>query len=155
MKKIITFLIVSAMCISLAGCGVTYEDTNGDDVFTLQTITDENIINLETGASGLAYTESHLGDSISSSEYSSKNFNGVSQIFLTNFIAKSDVRVYIGHMQVKSGNFKLVAINDDKIIKEFPLDAFNEEFLFEDIKGTFSIHLAGESANFELYIDVY
>jgi hypothetical protein len=58
-------------------------------------------------------------------------------------------------MQVKSGNFKLVAINDDKIIKEFPLDAFNEEFLFEDIKGTFSIHLAGESANFELYIDVY
>lgn len=155
MKKIIAVLMVCAICVTLSGCGTTYEDTNGDDVFTLQTITDKNIIFLETGASGLAYTESKLGDSVTSSEYSSKNFNGVSQIFLTNFITESDIRVYIGHMEVNSGNFKLVAINDDKIIKEFPLDSFNEEFLFEDIKGTFSIHIAGESANFEFYIDVY
>ena len=154
MKKIVYVLLVLCMCVGLVGCGQEYEDTNGDDNFTLQTITDQNIIKLDTGASGLGYEESNIGF-LHSSEYKAKNFNGVEQLYLTNYIAKSDVTVYIGHMNVKKGNFKLVAILDDKIIKEFPLDAFSEEFFFEDIKGTFSIHVAGESAAFEFYMDIY
>ena len=90
-----------------------------------------------------------------SSEYYSKNFNGVEQIYLTNFVGASDIYVYIGHMNVESGNFRLVVINDDKIIHEFDLDTFGEEFLFEDLTGTFSIHVAGESAKFDFYIDIY
>ena len=62
--------------------------------------------------------------------------------------------VYIGHMNVTSGNFKLVAVNNDQIIHEFDLDAFNEDFWFEDLTGSFAIRVAGESAAFEFSIDV-
>lgn len=154
MRKFIAILLVTCICLTIGGCGTTYEDTNGADNFELQTITDENIIHLETGASGLAYKESNLG-LLHSSEYYSKNFNGVEQIYLTNFVGASDIYVYIGHMNVESGNFRLVVINDDKIIHEFDLDTFGEEFLFEDLTGTFSIHVAGESAKFDFYIDIY
>lgn len=141
------------MCYALVGCGTEYEDTNGTEDFTLQTITDENIIQLEIGASGLSYSEENVGE-VYSSEYSAKNFNGVEQIYLTNFIVASDVRVYIGHMTVESGNFKLVAINNEEIIHEFDLDTFGEEFYFEDITGTFAIHVAGENAAFDFHIEV-
>ena len=154
MKKFSLILLSLCLILALVGCGTQYEDTNGPDNFTLQTITDQNIINLDLGASGLTYTESELGDILSSSEYSAKNFNGVERIFQTNFLLPSDIEVYIGHMNVKSGNFKLVVINNDTIIQEIPLDSFNETFRFENLSGSFSVHAAGESAAFEFYMDV-
>ena len=154
MKKLLSLILVICVCFMCTGCGTEYEDTNGADNFTLQTITDDEIINLSTGASGLTYTESDLGSFLHSSEYSAKNFNGVEQIYLTNFIGKSDIQVYIGHMTVESGNFKLVVINNSKIIHEFNLDTFNETFYFEDLKGDFAIHVAGESAKFDFHIDI-
>ena len=153
MEKSLSLFLVILMFLSLTSCGTVYEDTNGPDDFTLQTITEDNIVNRNVGASGLTYSETNLGG-IVSSEYSSRNFNGVEQIYLTNLFGKSDVRVYIGHMSVEAGNFRLVAINNDKIIKDFPLDAFGENYWFEDISGTFSIHVAGESAKFSFYIDI-
>ena len=141
------------MCLAFTACGEEYADTNGDDDYTLQTITDEDIIHLKTGSSGLSYKEQNLGF-LHSSEYYSKNHNGVDQIYLTSFIAKSDVEIYIGHMSVTKGNFKLAVINNDKIIKEIPVNAFNEIYRFEDLEGDFSVHVAGESAAFEFYIDI-
>ena len=156
MKKSLYITTIGLLCLGLAGCGsTTYADTNGDDVFTLQTITDENIIHLEIGSSGLNYSEEGLSDVTLSSEYSAKDFNGVEQLYTTNFIVPSDVHIYIGHMNVDSGNFKLVAINNDEIIHEFALDTFNEEFTFENLEGSFSVHLAGESAAFSFNIDIY
>ena len=154
MRKYLLTILAVCLALSLVGCGTQYEDTNGADNFSLQTITDQNIINLDLGAYGLTYTEENLGDVFSSSEYSSKNFNGVERIYLTNYLSSSDVEVYIGHMNVKKGNFRLVVVNDDKIIHDFPLDAFNETFRFEDLTGSFAIHVAGESAAFEFYINI-
>ena len=154
MRKFILLFLTVCLTMTLSACLTQYEDTNGADDFSLQTITDQNIINLDIGASGLTYTQENLGDLISSSEYSSKNFNGVEQIYLTNFLLPSDIEVYIGHMNVKQGNFKLVVVNNDEIIHEFALDTFGETFRFEDITGSFSIHVAGESAAFGFYIDI-
>ena len=153
MKKLLCMILVFSMCFALVGCGTEYPDTNGEDNFDLETITDENIINLETGASGLTYEELNLG-ALHSSEYSAKNFNGVERLYFTSFIGKSDVCVYIGHMTVESGNFRLVVINNDEIIKDIPLDTFNEDIWFEDLTGDFAIHVAGESAKFDFHIEV-
>lgn len=153
MKRLLSIILVCCMCFVLTGCGPEYEDTNGEDNFKLQSITDDDIINLATGASGLTYKEQNIAG-LHSSEYSSKNFNGVEQLYLTSFIAKSDVEIYIGHMSVESGNFKLVVINNEKIIREIPLDTFNKSFYFEDLEGDFSVHVAGESAKFDFHIDI-
>lgn len=146
--------ILAVLCVALAGCGTEYADTNGVDDYSLQTIGDEEIVNLSVGASGLKYSEESIGDAIYSTEYSGQSFNGVEQIFLTNYLLPSDVRVYIGYLNVSGGNFRLVVVNNDEIIEEIPIGAFNEEFMFEDISGSFAIHLAGESAEFELNISV-
>lgn len=155
MKKVVSLMLAAAMCFGLVGCGTEYEDTNGEDDYTLQTITDENIIALDVGASGLSYSEESLNGAAYSAEYSAKSFNGVERIYFENYILPSDVNVYIGTMNVKSGNFKLAVVNNDEIIHEFALDTFNETFRFEDITGDFSICVAGEDAAFSFYIDVY
>ncbi len=153
MKKILCLILVCCLCFVFAGCGPEYEDTNGDDNYELQTITDENIINLDTGAAGLNYEETNLGV-LHSSKYTSKNFNGVAELYFVDFILPSDVTVYIGHMNVEGGNFKLVAINNDEIIHEFALDASGEDFLFENLSGTFAIRAAGENAKVDFNIQV-
>ena len=57
MKKALCLLAAVLLCFGVSGCGGEgYEDTNGADDFTLETITDENIINLDVGASGLSYS---------------------------------------------------------------------------------------------------
>lgn len=152
MKRIIYLL---CLCILVVGCSKKYDDTNGKECYDLQTISDQNIIHLDVGASGLSYSEESLNDIFFSSKYSSKDFNGVEQIYLNNYLINSSVHVYIGTMTIKSGNFKLAVINNDKIIYEFDRETFNQEFVFDDIKGSFSIHVAGESAAFEFDIDVY
>lgn len=147
-KIIMVFLLLGCMC----GCGTKYEDTNGSDT-TLQTITDENIINLDLGSSGLKYSESEIAGITIDAKYSSKNFNGVQRIYDTRFILESDVNIMINSLSIHEGNFKLAFINDGKIIKEVSSDMFGEMIYFEDLIGVFSIHIAGESASFELYIE--
>ena len=154
MKKLIKMILVSSALCSLVGCGDKYEDTNGPDNYNLQTIRDSDIIELSIGASGLSYTESEIAG-ITSKEYSSKNFNGVERIYQTNFILPSDIRVEVGYVSVKEGNFSVCIINEGEIIDEIPLDAFAKTFYYENLKGDFSIHIAGESAKFEMNIEVW
>ena len=153
MKKLFSVLLVFLMVLALSACGTQYEDTNGDDNFALQTITDEDIIHLQTGSSGMSYREDSVGI-ISSCEYYSKNFNGVDQLFLTNYIGDSDVTVSIGYINVTAGNFRMVVINNDEIIFDVPLDSAAEAYIFEDINGSFSVHVAGESAAVEFNFSV-
>ena len=141
MKKLLSLLLSFLMVLALSACGTEYEDTNGADNFELQTITDEDIIHLKTGASGLSYSESSIGG-ITSSEYSSKNFNGVEQLYQSNYILDSDVVVNISYINVTAGNFRMVVINNDEIISDIRLDSFGEIYTFEDVNGAFSIHVS-------------
>lgn len=121
------------------------EDTNGADNFTLQTITDENIINMNIGAMGL--TEST--DSISNTTtYSSNKFTGVEEIYGTNLIANR-FDITINHARVDSGNFRIVLLEDDKIVHEFTLNELTQTFTLENPSGYISLRIAGESADFQ------
>ena len=151
MKKVLNILLFLCLLFSLTACGATtvYEDTNGPDDFSLQTITVDNIINRDIGASGLSYKESNFMG-ITSTEYSAKNFNGTDMLYNTVFLGKSDIEIYVGYLNIHSGNFAMVVVNNGEIICEIPDGTFGEYFRFEDLKGDFSIHVAGESANFEM-----
>ncbi len=148
MKKIVRILCTFFLITGLTGCGETYEDTNGENNTALNTITDENIINMDIGASGLSYTTTEVMG-ITCEEYSSNNFNGVIEIGYANYISANQIDVYVGHINVKSGNFKLVVLIDDEIVKVIPNDAFGETYTFKNVKGTLSIRAAGESASVE------
>ena len=155
MKKWMNLFVCGCLCFCLVGCGETYEDTNGADDYSLQTITDENILNMDLGSSGIAYSEESAGGIIAGQEYSASNFNGVYEIYTTSYLGNSEVMVSVDGLQVNSGNLRIVVVYEGEIIKDIPLDSTSQTVTFEDISGDFSVRIAGESANFVCNITVY
>lgn len=127
-------------------------DTNGADNYSLQTITDENIIKMDMGMSGgIDVRENIIGDSIT---ISSDGFTGVYEVMHNNYLANSDVNIRLTLLTVTEGNFKAAVVCNDEIIEELPFnteDPFIDLWL-HDINGTVSLRLAGESAAFRFDI---
>ncbi len=124
------------------------EDTNGVENFELQTITDDNIVNQDTGAMGVSVKTNSISNM---TEISSKKFTGVYEVLYSNLIGKSDFLLNIYDLKINSGNFKMVVVHDGEIVHTItPENA--EEFLLEDINGTVSLVVAGESADFSFKI---
>ena len=129
-------------------------DTNGPDDYSLAVITDENIINRDMGAVNPATvkrTNLTVGglDLDPTVKISSKDFSGVYQVLHTNYIYPSDLTVYLMHLKVNSGNFKMAVVLDDKIVGVIEPSDESIEFILEDIGGDFSLVIAGESAEYE------
>ena len=125
------------------------EDTNGTENYSLQTITDENIVKGDVGALNLRKHTGLLNDGIT---FSSDKFTGVAEIMLTNFVLPSDFDLEVTGFHVNSGNFKMVVVHDETIAAVIEPDLFASCYL-EDVTGTVSLVIAGESADFTFSLD--
>jgi len=131
------------------GTPETIADTNGADDFTLQTITDENIVNLDVGMTGgIDIRKDLIGDGLT---FSSDGFTGVYEVMYNNFLGDSDVHIALTQLTVTSGNFKAAVVYNGEIIEELPFNAEDPfiDLWLHDINGTVSLRLAGESAAFK------
>lgn len=138
-------------------CGVWFllddtkpiEDTNGADNYTLQVITDQNIIKQDMGmVGGVKLQDDLIGDGIT---ISSEGFTGVYDVLYDNYIMKSDFRLQLTNLTVTGGNFRAVIVHDDKIVEELEFNSEDSPFIdywLEDITGSVHLRLAGESAAF-------
>ena len=121
-------------------------DTNGPNDFTLQTITDSNICALDMGALNVEKSRDLLGgDTVS---YHSEKFTGVYEVFRENLVTNR-YEITVNHARVDSGNFKMVLCVDDEIVHEFTLNELTQTFVMEDVRGTVSLRIAGDSADFQ------
>ena len=127
------------------------EDTNGPDDYTLQTITDENICKMDIGALNVRIQEALIGDTIT---YESNCFSGVYEVFYENIITNR-FEISVNHAKVSAGNYKMVICLDDKIVHTFSLNELTQTFVLEDVKGTISLRIAGESADFMFDYTIY
>lgn len=157
MKKIILCLLLAMISVfSITACGIEIADSNGADDFSLAEITDENIINMDLGASG--YSQSSYNEDGNNLEeltkFKAKSFSGVAEIYSTNLILKSDLVFDISTIQVDSGNFRLMVLVDDEIVHEFDLEEMSQSYELKDTKGAVSVRMAGESDKFKFYIQV-
>ena len=119
------------------------EDTNGADNFELQTITDKDICELKMGALNVK----ERSTPITATEYYSDCFSGVYEIFHENIITNR-YEITINHAAVESGNFKIVLCVDDEIVHTFTLNELMQTYVLENVSGTVSLRIAGESACF-------
>lgn len=155
LKKILTGIAVVAIAgyfvFTMFGKSIDHiEDTNGADNYWLQEITDDNIIKLDIGAKNLSETHSVLS---SLPEYSSKKFTGVSELYQTNIIGnRFDITIY--NLWVESGNLKVVLLHNDEIVHEFKLNELSQTYTLKNPKGTVSLRVAGESADFTMSYDL-
>lgn len=130
-------------------------DSNGPDDLSLTVITEQNILDMDLGSTGIKTGTSNtkvLGVNIDNEvKISADNFSGVYEIGHTYYLGSSDVYVTFTNFQVTGGNLKFVVVNEDKIIYTIepgePVDV-----LLEDLTGNVSFRLAGESAAFQLVI---
>lgn len=120
------------------------EDTNGEDNYSLQQITDYNIINMDIGALNLKESTDSITNTTS---YSSDKFTGVAEIYKNN-IKGNRFDITINHAQVNSGNFKIVLVHNDEIVHEFKLNELMQSYTLENPAGTVALRIAGESADF-------
>lgn len=126
------------------------EDTNGADNYNLQQITDYNIINMDVGALNLKETNELFNNlpTIKSDKYT-----GVSEVYLTNMIGnRFDITLY--NLWVESGNFKVVLVHNDEIVHVFKNNEISQSYTLQNPKGSVSLRIAGESADFEFSYDL-
>ena len=150
-KKTLTLIAIAVFVVVVGvwlilGTPDHIEDTNGPDDFSLQTITDENIINLDLGARG-GPTVTHHSLLSGTVEFSAKKYTGVTEIFYDNMLLESDFWVDLSGFEVYEGNFKMVVVHDDEIVAVLEPGAIVECHL-ENVKGYVSLRIAGESASF-------
>lgn len=132
-------------------------DTNGPDDFSLNTLTDEDILASSiTATSGLRISTGSItlpgGWEISDGiNFSASDFSGVYELLWADYILPSDFHLELNGFTVESGNLKMVVINNDKIIAVIePGDQV--ECLIEDITGLTRVRIAAESASFSFTI---
>ena len=152
MNKLKKILVPVLVVIFIAVCGIWMfssdvehiEDTNGADNYSLQQITDSNIINMDIGALNYSETTDNITNTTT---YSSDKFTGVAEIYRTN-IKANRLEITVNHAQVNSGNFRLVLVHNDEIVHEFTLNELVQSYTLENPNGTVSLRIAGESADF-------
>ena len=129
--------------------------TNGAENFSLATLTDDDILaKTLTCTGGPNYSTGHIslpgGWELSSGvKLSADKFSGITDILWADYILPSDFSLDLEHFTVESGNFRMMVINDGKIIADIaPGD--NISILLEDLTGPTCVRVAGESAAFTI-----
>ena len=155
-KKIIGTLvfvvaIIAAVVMLLNNPVEHVEDTNGADNYELQTITDEDIVNMEMGAKGYAVTTHNI---TKTTEISSSKFTGVHRVVYSNLLGKSDFVLNIHNFKVEGGNFKMAVVHDGEIVDVLTAETA-ENYVLEDVSGTVSLVIAGESADFSFEMSTF
>ncbi len=157
MKKVIIAIMILIMALALTGCGVEIPDENGPDNFNLATITVDNIVNMDLGASSYSVSPSSEDEDYMTTmtKVKGKEFSGVAELYQTNLVGKSDMTVYLDNISVESGNFKVLVLLDDEIVHEFNNQEMLQECELRDVKGSLSVKIAGETANFKCWMQVW
>ncbi len=129
------------------------EDTNGADNYSLQTITEQDVVEQKMGAKGtVSESETQLGNISSGIKYSSEKFTGVYRLHTTTLFKGSDIYVSLAGFEIKEGNFAFYIVFDGEVVgKITPSDTITSEFTLKNVEktGTLEYVIAGESASFE------
>lgn len=146
MKKFITILLTAVLVLSLAGCNfVTYEDTNGDEDFSLQTLTEADITSNITTYSQKMGAKTMINNEIS---YSAKSMSGIIRIYEAN-LRDGNLEIQVSS-EVSKGNARLVLVVGNEIVHDFDLNKDNQVYTLENCTGQVCLRLAGESAEFKV-----
>lgn len=159
MKKLSAFLVIMLFIFALlVGCGhsgryfgLSIEDTNGADDFTLCSITEDDICQSKahlaiasvTSTTG-GKTKIHIGE-----------LSGVMQpdASLASVKANGETLVWHAVSSVTAGNLRICIVRDnEEIVGDLPINGEGEVRLENAPKGRYTLRIAGESAEFSLEI---
>lgn len=133
------------------------EDANGPADFSLATLTEDDILADSltcTGGPNRSTGRIHLpgGWTISDGvELYSDQFSGVADLLWADYILPSDFSLDLDSFTVEGGNFRMVVINNGRIIAQID-PGTDIHCLIEDLTGYTVVRIAGESAAFRIVL---
>lgn len=127
------------------------EDTNGADNFTLQTITNENIINCDISSTGLNTSKNKLTKTYT---YYSDEFSGI-EILDTHTYSGIGDTITVEKLEVNDGNLKVAVVENNKIVHEFNLNEADQSYTVNSSAGLYNLVVAGESADFSIKYKIH
>ena len=146
MKKIIVLVFSFFILLTLSGCHI--KDTNGEDDFSLVELTDEDFFKANSSSTTMS-TRTQINNKV---KIKVKKFSGV-ELLDSIYVKNKKLTIKLSS-EVKSGNFKIVVIKDDEIIKVLNINEANQEFVIENANGEYLLKVAGESANFSIDYEI-
>ena len=130
-------------------------DANGPDDLSLATLTEADLLSDTLTCTGGPNSSTGRiplpgGWELSSGVklYADK-FSGVADILWADYLLPSDFHLMLDHFSVEGGNFRMMVINNGRIIADIqPGD--NVDVLIEGLTGPTCVRIAGESAAFTI-----
>jgi hypothetical protein len=143
MKKLFCTLLTVCILLSFAGCKLpSYEDTNGEADFSLQTITEEDILRA-AGSTKIMASKVSINDN---TVCKAQTMSGVETLFSERL--KNETLDLTVSCAITKGNARLVLILDDKIIHDFAINEENQHITLDNVTGKVCLRLAGEAAGY-------
>ena len=148
LRDLVSVLAALMVLAVLSGCGGGIEDTNGETDFTLQTITDADIIEGMNTMSFMSSQSSVTVNGVSKNKISVGTMSGVMELYEGRLNNESLTVVLSG--SVTKGNARIVVVLENEIVHDFELNAADQSFTLENASGRVYIKIAGESAGFSV-----
>ena len=143
MRRFLCTVLVVLLLLSFPGCMmISYEDTNGEDDFSLQTLTDQDIIGSSSCSKYMSSTTTMGNRTVCKVQ----TMSGVESLFQRR-VENQRLDILVS-CAVTKGNARLVLVVDDTIVHEFALNKDNQHLTLENVTGKVSLKLAGESTGY-------
>ena len=150
MKKLI-IVVIFMLSLTLISCKAfkQYEDTNGKDNYSLQSITEEEIIKNNGGLKVGAVSSKNTKDGVTSITESIFSFDGVEKV---HSLKAGSYTITVDYT-VKNGNGRFVITNGSKIIHDFVVNETNQVFELDSSEPCY-LKLVGESCELEIKVEI-
>ena len=150
MKKIILAVILM-MSLALVSCKAfkQYEDTNGKDNYSLQSITEEEIIKNNSCLKVGAVSSKSTKNGVTSITESVFTFDGVEKI---HSLKAGSYTITVDYT-IQNGNGRFVITNGSKIIHDFVINETNQVFELDSSEPCY-LKLVGENCELEIKVEI-
>lgn len=143
MRKLLFALLTVSVLLSLPGCMiVSYEDTNGPSDFSLQTLTDQDIIRGTNTSTVMSSAVTVNNKTVCKAQ----TMSGVVTLFEKRF--DNEPLQIVVSCEITKGNARLILVIDDSIVHSFALNEDNQQFVLNHAAGKVCLKLAGETAGY-------
>lgn len=145
MKRFVCWILLACVICSLAGCGANmYADTNGEADFTLQSITDEDILGVRRCVRVLSSTQRFGNKTVCKTQ----TMSGVTDLY-EGYLRGEDFQITVSSEFTK-GNARLMLVLGDAILHDFALNGEEQTFAIPAAKGRVYLRVAGESTGYRV-----
>lgn len=138
-----TLIIFSVLYVT-GNVAVPYEDTNGPDDYSLQVLTDQDILH---GVDHIKIASATIKHN-KLTTCTAKTMSGVETLFEAS-MDNETFRILVS-CKIDKGNARLVLVVDEKIVHDFALNEENQLFVMKNVCGKIYLRLAGESAGYSV-----